>query len=283
MRKALFLLLVLLSASAVAQVAEGDQHWLTRAEGQQNGVASAAPIDAAIGAYQRAFAANPNDLEAAWKVMRAIRFKGAYVARSNDDKKKIYDQGRAVGEKAMKILDRLLAAKGITSVSKASEKQIADAARSIPNAGEVYYWDAANWGEWAIAFGKLAAVRQGAADRIKRDSTIAMLIDPKLEQGGGARILGRLHNQTPRVPFLTGWASDELAVKYLNQALAMDPANKLTKVFLAEAMVANDSNTKPQATQMLRDVISSPNDPNFLVENSASQNDARALLKKWGS
>lgn len=283
MRKALFVLVLLLSGSSFGQVAEGDRLWLTRADGQDNGVAKAGPIDASIAAYQRALTANPNDLEAAWKLMRAIRFRGAYVARTNDDKRKVYDQGRAVGEKAMATLDRLLASKGITSVSKASEKQIADAARTIPNAGEVYYWDAASWGEWAIAFGKLAAVRQGAADRIKRDSTIAMLIDPKIEQGGGARILGRLHNQTPRVPFVTGWASDALAVKYLNQALAMDPANKLTKVFLAEAMVANDSDTKPQASQMLKDVINSPNDPAWLVENAASQNDARALLKKWNS
>lgn len=283
MRKTLLVITLLVAASSFAQIADGDHAWSTRAEGQENGIAKAGPIDAAITAYQRALAANPNDLEAAWKLMRAIRFKGAYVARTTDEKKKIYDQGRAVGEKATAVLDRMLASKGITSVSKASEKQIADAARSIPNAGEVYYWDAANWGEWAIAFGKLAAVRQGAADRIKRDSTIAMLIDPKIEQGGGARILGRLHNQTPRVPFVTGWASDALAVKYLNQALAMDPANKLTKVFLAEAMVANDSNTKPQAIQMLRDVINSPNDPDWVVENAASQNDARVLLKKWSS
>src|SRR5512140_525112 len=283
MKKTLFVFALLFAVTSFAQIADGDNAWATRAEGQQNGVAKTGPIDTAIAAYQRAAAANPNDLEAAWKLMRAIRFKGAYVARTNDEKKKIYDQGRAVGENAMASLDRMLASKGITSVSKASEKKIADAARSIPNAGEVYYWDAANWGEWAIAFGKLAAVRQGAADRIKRDSTIAMLVDPKIEQGGGARILGRLHNQTPRVPFVTGWASDELAVKDLNQALSMDPANKLTKVFLAEAMVANDSNTKPQATQMLRDVINSPNDPAWAVENAASQNDARALLKKWGS
>jgi len=126
-------------------------------------------------------------------------------------------------------------------------------------------------------------VREGAADRIKREATIAMLVDPKLEGGSPARVLGRLHDQTPRVPFITGWASGKEAVRLLNESLKVDPMNKITRVFLAEAMVNNDGNTKPQAKQMLKDVVNSPNDPNYEVEQSAAQEDARALLKKWGA
>ena len=103
-----------------------------------------------------------------------------------------------------------------------------------------------------------------------------------LVESGGARVLGRLHNQTPRVPFVTGWASDEEAVKYLNQSLAQDPSNKITRVFLAEAMVAANSNSKPQAVEMLRQVINTPNNPDFIVEQTGAQDDARALLKQWG-
>ncbi|HWS72085.1 MAG TPA: hypothetical protein VN605_08220, partial [Thermoanaerobaculia bacterium] len=123
----------------------------------------------------------------------------------------------------------------------------------------------------------------GAADRIRRESTIAMLIDPKLDGGGPARVLGRLHDQTPHVPFLTGWASSREAVKYLNESLKNDPTNKITRVFLAEAMVNNNSDTKPQAVQMLKDVLASPNDPLYEVEQAQAQDDARALLKKWGA
>src|SRR6476469_4127132 len=77
-----------------AQVADGDLHWNARAEGAQNGHAKAAQVDAAIAAYQKAVAANPNDLEAEWKLLRAIRFKGAYVATTNDEKKQIYAIGK---------------------------------------------------------------------------------------------------------------------------------------------------------------------------------------------
>jgi tetratricopeptide (TPR) repeat protein len=285
MRNIVFIsaLLVIAASAALAQIGDGDQHWAARATGHQGGRAAAAEVDAAIAAYQRAVAQYPNDLEPRWKLLRAIRFKGAYVASTNADKKTIYAMGKKAGEDTVAIIDRLLAAKGLRPVAKATEKEIADASRSIPGAAEVFQWDAANWGEWALAYGKLAAVREGAADRIRREATIAMLIDPNTEGGGPARILGRLHDQTPHIPFLTGWASSREAVKFLNDALRIDPTNKVTRVFLAEAMVDNNSDTKPQAVQMLRELIASPNNPEYEVEQAAAQDDARALLKEWGS
>lgn len=272
---------VLAAASVFAQIPDGDQHWAQRAEGQVAGHAKPAHIDAALAAYQRAVAANPNDLDARWKLLRAMRFKGQYVASSNDDRKKIYADAKKAGEDALAVVDRALRAKGVTSISKATEKQVADAARAVPGAPEVFLWDSINWGEWALAYGKMAAAREGAADRIKREATIAELVDPKMEGGSPSRVLGRLHDQTPRIPFITGWASSKEAVRYLNESFKIDPANKITRVFLAEAMVSNNSDTKPQAMQMLRETVSAPNDPNYEVEQAAATEDAKALLKKW--
>ena len=285
MRKAILssLFMILAVVTASAQTADGDQHWSARAEGRQGGHAKATAVDAAIAAYQKAIAQNPNDLEARWKLLRAMRFRGAYVAQSNDEKKRAFAMGKSAGEQALSVLDRQLAAKGLRSITKATEKQVADAARSIPGAAELFFWDSANWGEWALAYGKMAAVREGAADRIRREATIAMMIDPKIDGGGPARVLGRLHDQTPHVPFITGWASNREAVKFLNEALKTDPSNKLTKLFLAEAMVDNNSDTKPQAIAMLKDVVSSAGDPAWEVENAAAQEDAKSLLRKWGA
>jgi tetratricopeptide (TPR) repeat protein len=284
MRNILIALALSMTASAaLAQVAEGDQHYAARAEGHVGGRAKPAHIDAAIAAYQRAVAANPKDLEAHWKLLRAYRFKGAYVAASNDEKKSVYGAAKKAGEAALALLDNSLKAKGVTSVAKATEKQVADAARTIPGAAETFLWDSINWGEWALAYGKMAAAREGAADRIRRGATIAMLADPKLEGGAPSRVLGRLHDQTPRIPFITGWASEKEAVRFLNESLKIDPTNKITKVFLAEAMVSNDSDTKPQAVQMLKECLTAPNPPEYEVEQAAATEDARALLKKWGA
>jgi hypothetical protein len=267
--------------SAFAQVSEGDQHWNARAEGHQSGRAKTTQVDAAIVAYERVIAQEPNNLEPRWKLLRAIRFKGAYVASTSDEKKGIYAIAKTDGNAAMIIINRQLMAKGVKP--DANEKSVAEAARAIPGAAEVFFWDSVNWGEWALAYGKMAAVREGAADRIRREATIAMLIDPKTDGGGPQRVLGRLHDQTPHIPFLTGWASSREAVRFLRESYKIDPTNKITRVFLADAMVSNDSSSGPEAIRILREVINSPNDPNYEVENSRAQEDARALLREWGA
>lgn len=261
----------------MAQVADGDRHYAARAEGASGAHAKAEQIDAAIAAYQRALAASPNDVEAHWKLLRAYRYKGAYVAANAEQKKQVYGIAKTAGEKALGVVNARLG----TSV-KSSERQVAEAARKVPGAGEAFFWDAVNWGEWALAYGKMAAARQGAADRIKRGATIALLVDPRMEMGSPARVLGRLHDQTPRIPFLTGWASSKEAVRFLNESLKVDPTNKLTLVFLAEATVSADSSKKPQALQMLRTAINAPVHPEFPVEDAAAIEDAKALLRKWG-
>ncbi|HYC60215.1 MAG TPA: hypothetical protein VEK79_11690 [Thermoanaerobaculia bacterium] len=275
------MVLLVAAVPLFAQTAEGDRQYAARATGAQGARAKAAPIDAAIAAYQRAIADNENDLEAHARLLRAIRFKGAYVAANADEKKKIYAQAKTHGDRALAVLGRQLLARGVKP--DAPEKTVAAAARSMNGAGDIYLWDAINWGEWALAYGKMAAARQGAADRIRREATIAHLIDPKLEMGAPARVLGRLHDQTPRIPFITGWASGKEAKKFLEQSLQHDPTNKLTLIFLAEALVSADSAAKPRAVQMLRTAVSTPPHPEYLVEDAAAIDDARALLKKWGA
>jgi tetratricopeptide (TPR) repeat protein len=271
-------LFLLLTTPVLAQVADGDRQYAARAEGATGARAKAEQIDAAIAAYQRALAANPNDIEAHWKLLRAYRYKGAYVAANAEQKKQIYGIAKTAGEKALGVVNARLG-----TSAKSSEQQVAEAARKVPGAGEAFFWDAVNWGEWAVAFGKMAAARQGAADRIKRGATIALLADPRMEMGSPARLLGRLHDQTPRIPFITGWASSKEAVRFLSESLKIDPTNKLTLVFLAEATMSADSSKKPQALQMLRTAINTPPHPDFTVEDAAAIEDAKALLRKWGS
>lgn len=280
MRRLVTTTLLLFAFSAQAQLKEGDRQWARRAEGSQAGRAKAEPVDAAIAGYRKALTQSA-DLEAHWKLLRALRFKGAYVASSPNEKKLIYTQAKDAGDRALAVVRKLVAARKIDP-DKAKEKQVADVIRTIPGAAEIYLWDAVNWGEWALAYGKMAAARQGAADRIRREATIARLADPKLEGGTPARVLGRLHDQTPRVPFITGWASGREAVQFLKESQKIDPANKITMVFLAEAMVSYDSKSSAQAIQLLRTAISVPNEPEFFVEQSAAQAEAREVLKKWG-
>lgn len=272
----------LTAAPALAQVAEGDRHWAARAEGSSGGRAAAGPIDRAIAAYERAAAQQPDGVEARWKLLRSLRFKGAYAAQTNEEKKAVYSRARAAGDEALRLVYGLVEARGLASPQKAPEEKVAHAARSLPGAAEVFVWDAVNWGEWALAYGKMAAARQGAADRIRRNATIAHLIDPRLEGGTPSRVLGRLHDQTPRIPFITGWASQKEAIRFLNESMKADPANKITIVFLAEALVNDSASNKGRAVQMLRSAVAAPDDPEYRVEQAAATAEARALLRKYG-
>lgn len=265
-----FVLALFLAVPAFAQLADGDRHWTARHDG-------AAQVDSAIAAYQRAVTQSPNDVVAHARLLRAYRFKGAYIAKTAEEKKKIYTVAKAAGEKALAVL----AARSVTA--KLNEKQAATAAKAIPGAAEVFLWDAINWGEWALAYGKMAAAREGAADRIRRGATIAHLIDPRLEGGAPGRVLGRLHDQTPRIPFITGWASSKEAVRYLFQSMEIDPTSKITMVFLAEALIAHDSGAREKAIHLLRRVVSTPNNPEFVTEEAAAVADATTLLARLSS
>jgi hypothetical protein len=275
----LFLAFAFSLTAMTAAAANGDAFWAARAEGASGGRAALAPIDAAIAAYERELAAKPADPETTWKLLRAYRFKAAYAVTDRDAKRAIYAEAKRRGAAARAAIDAQLLRSGVNP-GRSPEKGVAAALRPIPHAAAVYYWDAVIWGEWALVYGKLAAAREGAADHIRRSSTIVMLADPSLEQGGGARVLGRLHDQTPRIPLITGWASQPLAVKYLREALAQGADDKLTMVFLAEALVGLDSKNRTEARAILEKVISTPGDPRFAVEEAAAVDDARALLAK---
>ena len=266
-----------LAAPLAAQIPAGDAAWARRAEGSRGASAASQPVETAIAAYRKAVTADADDLEARWKLLRALRFKGAYVASSAADKKAVYSEARKVGDESLARLQTLAAKGGIKSIEKDKAETVAAALRRIDGAGELLHWDAVAWGEWALVYGKMAAVRQGAADRIRRSATLAMLIDPKLERGGGARVLGRLHDQTPRVPFVTGWASSTEAVKLLRAALAVEPTDRLTKVFLAEAIVSAGG-SKDDARKLLNEAAAGSVSGEFVVEESDAVAKAKQAL-----
>lgn len=262
----------------LAQIPAGDAAWERRAEGRRGTVAASGPVDEAIAAYERAVVAEPRNLEARWKLLRALRFSGAYVAQTPDQKKAVYSRARAAGDDALKIVESILNPRRL-SLESSDADRVAAALRRTPGAAELFVWDATSWGEWALVYGKMAAVRQGAADRIRRSATLAMLIDPSAERGGGARVLGRLHHQTPRVPFITGWASDTEAIRFLREALQQDPSDRLTKVFLAEALIdGGGAKGRAEAQRLLDEARRAPMDPDFAIE----EEDARARAGRAG-
>ena len=257
-------------------IAQGDAAWSRRAQGEQGGHAQPGPIDEAIAAYDRALRSDPAQLDAAWKLLRALHFKGEYVARTREDKQRIFERGRDVAEAALDRIGQRVG--GREKMDNLSPKAAAKALAGIPQARPIHLWAAAHWGLWGDSFGRLAAARQGVGDRVRRSAEILIALDETYEEAAGHRILGRLHTLAPKVPLVTGWVDRDKAVAELSRAVTLAPGNFLNHVYLAEALLEHQPGKKAEAREILRRLLTRRPSPERLVEDERALADARALL-----
>ena len=106
-----------------------------------------------------------------------------------------------------------------------------------------------------------------------------MAIDPVLEEGGGYRILGRLHDQSPRIPLITAWVSKDEALDYLRKSYALGPTNPVTWFFLGEAILDHEPRNAEEGRRMLRKCVETPPRADYYVESVQYGEFARARLE----
>ena len=203
---------------ARAAVAAADAHYARRAEGRRGAVAEKGEIGEAIAGYTLGAARDPGDAAARWKLARALYFLGGYTGLDEKGQRDAFARGKTAGEEAIGILRRRV------SADRASGS-LASLLRGDPDGSAALFWSAVDWGQWGLVTGKMEAARQGVASRV-RDYCLALIeLDPGFEEGGGYRILGRLHDRAPRIPFVTGWVSRDEGVRYLKLAASAAPEN----------------------------------------------------------
>ena len=261
-------------------IADADAHYMGRQEGRVGSRASNREISKAIAGYETAARA-PDSAEARWKLARALYFLGAYTGLGEDSQRAVYEKARGAGEEAIAIVERRAKATEAPDLRRLTAQQIASAVRSDPDAAPSYFWTAVAWGEWALAAGKLRAAKAGAAEKIRDHSSVVIAIDPEFEEGGGYRILGRLHHQAPRIPFLTGWVSREEAVKNLRLAIQTNASNFVNRLFLAEALAEGTAAERAEAIAIVEKLVTDAPSPIHLVEELKIQEDARRGLRAW--
>jgi hypothetical protein len=261
-------------------VVTGDNAYTRRQEGRVGGVASGRRISEAIAAYQTAAEA-PDNLEARWKLLRAYYFKGMYTGLDPESRKAVFARARRVSDDAMAILARRSGSRDLAEFLKVPPAARAAALAKQPEAAPTFYWSSACWGQWALAVGKLEAARIGAGERIRDDAATVIALAPGFEDGGGYRVLGRLHDQAPDVPFLTGWVSRDEALKNLRLAVSVGPKNFSNRHYLAEALWRGGAEEKSEAVSLEEAVMAGAPSPQHLVEDLSVQNQARANLAEW--
>ncbi len=292
--RALTLLLLLAAAHAAGQidpergtgpgnplVKEGDRWYGRRQEGRNGSRASNGPIAQAIASYDEAARA-ADQLEARWKLARALYFKGVYTGMDLEGRRAVFEKARRVADEAVALLQKNLEPRDdVQGIIRLAPDLLAGSLKDRSDAAPTYFWAAVVWGEWALAKGKLEAAKTGAAETIRDYALTVIGIDPDFEEGGGYRVLGRLHDQAPWIPFVTGWVSEEEAVKYLRLAMTKNNRNFVNRHFLAEALHKGDAKAKAEAMALEEGIVNDAPSPGHLVEDLKIQDDARANLADW--
>jgi tetratricopeptide (TPR) repeat protein len=198
--------------------------------------------DAAADVWEQQLTVNPSDVDAAWKLARAMYWIGTH--------------GPAAAQCA--ALER-----GVSAARQA--------ATLAPARPEGHFWMAANMGALAESFG----MRQGLKYRgaIKDALETVLRIDPVFQQGSADRALGRWYHKVPR---LFG-GSEQKAEQHLRKSLTYNPNSTASHFFLAETLF--ELGRDRDAREELQKVIDAPLDPEWEPEDRDFKEQARRRLR----
>jgi tetratricopeptide (TPR) repeat protein len=267
-------------AAHADELVRGDSAWARRAEGERQGRPLQGPILEAVRSYESALSSRPERLEARWKLLRTLHFAGDFAAPDEEEARRIFDRAREVSEEGLGLLaERLGSGVGLEEMDP--EKigdRLAAADVSSRDVARLYFWSAINWGAWSRNAGLLRAVRQGVANRIHRYTLITIALEPDYDEGGAFRLLGRLHAELPRVPFVSGWVDREESIPLLERAYAMAPANPGNRLLLALTLLDLAPERRTEALDLLKQVEGLTPRPSMRIEDLAMRREARELL-----
>ena len=249
-----FLLIIfclsMMIASAKAGMNEGVDFYSERQAGSKGSLASNENIDKAIEQFSSALQTSKTEKEAALYLLKSYYYKAEFSVQDKDEKKKIFNEGKALGEKYIE---------------------------KYPNSAEFRYWYLVNLGSWAQVYGILTAAREGVSDLMKIHSEKIIELDPEYQNGGGYFMLGAVHFKSPYIPFLLSWPDNDDAIKYLQLSLDTGNAEMNQKNFLAQALSKDGRDKKARA--LLEEVLNTEPSTTTLVEDLDDIEEARQLLE----
>lgn len=261
---------------ARADLAAADEAWARRGSLLAGEKADPAAILEAIGLYEEEVTEHPDDLAAQWKLLRALHYRGEHTPISPPQRKDVYQMSREVAERALELLH------GHPVTGGMDPEEVAAEVRERPEAAPVHFWAAMAWGLWGDTQGAMAAVRRGVAKRVRLHAEVTILLDETFDDAGGDRFLGRLHTEAPKVPLFTGWIDRDEAVRLLERAVDLAPADPFNRVYLADALLRFRKARRDEALRLLEDVLAEEPEGEARVELLAAQGEARELLERHG-
>jgi hypothetical protein len=251
-------------------VQRADLEYARRAEGAQGAVALPGPIDLAIADYRKAVALEPDEASVRASLLRALFFRATFCGGGPEVRKALAAEARQVADEGVDRLER--------GAGEARGTARIEALRKVPGAGELLFWAAVSWGEWAQTHSRWAAVRARAPGRIRDLAQTVIDVDPTLQEGGGHLVLGRLHDKSPSIPIVSGFVSREKALANLRKAHGAFPGNTIGAVYLGEAILRHDPAHRDEAREVLARCARATPRPDYAVEDAHYIARARSLL-----
>ena len=277
-----YLALAALAWPAVANgLVRGDAAFIRRAEGGRDGRAAPEPIGEAVRAYQEALAADPQNLEVRWKLLRALHFEGDFVAEGRDARRRVFDRGRILSDEGVADLaERVGGGDPLHELSSETlQERLAQAAVSPEDVAAFYFWSTIHWAAWSQVSGLLSAVRRGVAGRLHDYTLLVLALEPKIEEGGAHRMMAALHARLPRVPFLSGWVDRSQALPHVERALAIAPEHPGNHLLLALTLLDLYPERRAEAVAELERVSVVAPRPETEVEDLAIRREAFERLE----
>ncbi len=231
---------------------QGDAYYERRAEGARGDHADQQNILTALALYRYALADSSTEEAAAGKILRAYYFQGCYAYIDAQDRMRTHTEAIEFGARYY--------------------------SRFPTNPG-IGYWYAVNLSLWAKERGPLQAVKEGAAERIRKiaETMIAMTDSPPVDQAGAYQILGRMHQLLPRVPLILTWPDKRLAEAYLRKSIEVDPDELTGYLFLGELL--RDQGRHLEAAQLIYSVLKRPPRNDEYMEDNRNLWKLRQLSK----
>lgn len=279
-----FIVLSFLSALCDANVVaagcsiDPDLMWMNRAKAISDNNYEA--IDQVIACYEQRTAKSPPTLEPYWKLMRALYFKGAFLSLSKADQRAVFERATQVAELAFDGLDRNESPPAAAAAAAGNRTSMSHNAPidERQTAAAVYFWAGVSWGFWAKTTGGLHPTRMGVAKRIRDYASAVISLDPHLERAGGHRLLGRLHAETPRIPWITGWIDRDIAVRELEHAFNLYPTDPYNALYFAQALLEFRPERRTEAMSIIRDLLARAPNPLRQVEDQGILDEADSIL-----
>ena len=229
-------------------LARADSLYALRAEGAEGDRAQRAPATAAIAAYREAVAAEPERIDAHWKLLRALFFEAQYTGHNREERKTLFADARDQAEESLAFMAKTHGGKKLWE--SGSRERLATHG-DPDDAAQLYLWSAIAWAQWGRAHGAMSAIGSGLAKRLRDYGERVVALDPDCEYGGGQRLLSGLHARLPRVPFVTGFVRKDMAIPLAEQALAIDGDYPGNRYLYATTVLKLDPDRREQALAML--------------------------------